>query len=254
MQFLHTRTHNTHQQTLFCFSPPVMLATMIIEFGTAIYLCWRYRLTRKTRLTVAGLICLGVFQLAEYLICEATGIDGLSWARIGHIAISLLPPIGISLAMELAHKRQRIFETIIYCLCAGFIGFYGFWSGAISSETCQGNYVIFRGDYPYAGPIYALYYFSLLAIGVGLSFHYGRQAPAPLKKALYGLAIGYLTFIVPTTIVYLLDQTLVNAIPSIMCGFAVFLAIMIAGFTVPYGDYPCQQWALNQSAKKSATT
>ena len=227
---------------------------MLIEFGEAFYLCWRYRLTRKTRLTVAGLVCLGVFQLAEYLICEATGIDGLSWARIGHIAISLLPPIGISLAMELAHKRQRVLETVIYCVCAGFIGFYGFWSGAITSETCQGNYVIFCGDYPYAGPIYALYYFSLLALGVSLCFYWGHQSQSRLKKSLYGLAIGYLTFIIPTTIVYLLNPTLTSAIPSIMCGFAVFLAIMIAGFTVPYGQYPRRQFSLDEHKPKAIVT
>ena len=227
---------------------------MLIEFGEAIYLCWRYRLTRKTRLTVAGLICLGVFQLAEYLICERTGIDGLSWARIGHVAISLLPPIGISLAMELACKRQRVLETVIYCVCAGFIGYFGFWSGAIAREPCQGNYVIFQGDYRYAGPIYATYYFSLLALGVSMCFYWGRQSQPPRQKALYGLAIGYLTFIVPTTVVYLLDQTLINAIPSIMCGFAVLLAIMIAGFTVPYGDYPQRHLSFKQSGKKAITT
>jgi len=226
-----------HSTRLACFSPPVMLVTMLIEFGGALWLAWRYRLTRRARLAIAGLVCLGVFQLAEYLICEASGIDGLSWARIGHVAISLLPPIGVSLALELADHRSPVLETAIFCLCAGFIGYYGFWSGAITSETCQGNYVIFTGESHVAGAIYGLYYFSLLAVGTGVSAYYARRISGQRRIALWGLLIGYLTFIIPTTVIYLLDDSIRGGIPSIMCGFAVFLALMILGVAIPNGDF-----------------
>ena len=57
----------------FCFSPPVMLATFIIEFGFAFYSIWRYKMTTISRLVVAMLFALGSFQLAEYMICGGLG-------------------------------------------------------------------------------------------------------------------------------------------------------------------------------------
>ena len=55
---------------LYCFSPPVMIATFVIEVSLAIYTLWRYKLNPVTRLTVALLVCLAIFQLAEYNVCE----------------------------------------------------------------------------------------------------------------------------------------------------------------------------------------
>ena len=221
-----------------------MLATMLIEFGLAAYTLLGFKMTRRAVLTVAGLLCLGTFQLAEYLICERTGIDGLSWARIGHVAISLLPPIGISLGLELAGKRCKPLEAACYLGAIAFIGYYGFGSGAISASTCQGNYVIFAGERPLAGALYGLYYFGLLAVGTYIAFHYGRRADKNTRRALYGLMIGYLTFIIPTTVIYLLDPSVTGGIPSIMCGFAVFLALMIGGVVMPHGNYTPRDWRL----------
>ena len=88
---------------LYCFSPPIMVATFILEVAFAIYTIARYKLTPVSRLAVAILIGLAVFQLAEFNVCEgAFGVDSLTWARIGHVAITLLPPLGIQLATKLA--------------------------------------------------------------------------------------------------------------------------------------------------------
>ena len=77
-----------------------MLATLLIEFSGALYTLIRYRLTARTAILAASLLALGVFQLAEYFICTGVVLSGLSWARLGFVAISLLPPLGIELAMN----------------------------------------------------------------------------------------------------------------------------------------------------------
>ncbi len=43
---------STHKKHLYCFSPPVMLATMLIEFGLAAYTLLGFKMTRRAFLTI----------------------------------------------------------------------------------------------------------------------------------------------------------------------------------------------------------
>lgn len=60
-----------------------------------------------------------------------------------------------------------------------------------------------------------------------------RQSQHNRATALRALALGYLAFIVPTTAVNLINPATLAGIPSIMCGFAVLLAIILAGEVLP---------------------
>ena len=55
---------------LYCFSPAVMLATLTIEIILAIYTFWKYKLNAVTKIVIMLLICLALFQWAEYNVCE----------------------------------------------------------------------------------------------------------------------------------------------------------------------------------------
>ena len=218
---------------LYCFSPPVMLATFLIETIGAAYVAFRYKLNRVGQLSVLLLICLGVFQLAEYLICEKPLLPGLTWARIGYVAITILPPLGISLAMAIARKKSLLAQIVLYTICAAFIIFFLFIPGALSASTCLGNYVIFQA-LPNSMYIYALYYYGLLIIGTSLCFYWSKQVKVKARsQALFWLAIGYLAFILPTTTVNLINPLTISGIPSIMCGFAVLMALTLIFKVMP---------------------
>ena len=210
-----------------------MLATMLIEFGGAVYAAWRYKLNSVGRLIVAVLVLLGVFQLAEYMICEQIGLLGLTWARVGHVAITMLPPLGISLAMRIAKKENWPLETSMYAACIGFIAYFGFASSALSDQTCQGNYVIFTAN-PSAMLLYGAYYHSLLIASTALCYIWANQQKDSRRaEALAALAIGYLVFIIPTIVVNLIAPETRAAIPSVMCGFAVLLAVILLAGVLP---------------------
>ena len=218
----------------YCFSPPVMLATFIIEIACAVYVLWRYKLTPVTRLAASILIGLATFQLAEYNICEgAWGVDSLAWARIGYVAITLLPPLGFHLATKLAGQKQTVLVTAAYGVAALFSIFFLFVGNGIQSEQCLGNYVIFSTASWAIGP-YAVYYYGLLLMAVGYAWQAGKTLKSRnQKKSLYALAIGYLAFIVPTTTVNIIDPSTIAGIPSIMCGFAVLLALVLTFVVLP---------------------
>lgn len=220
---------------LYCFSPPVMLATFIIEIACVIFVIYRYKLTAITRLAIAIMLCLAVFQIAEYNVCEgAYGLDSLTWARIGYASITLLPPLGLHLAIRLTKQKQPLFIASAYLTAFIFACIFLFVGQGMQSHECLGNYVIFAIA-PWAIPAFILYYYGWLMVTVIYALRMASILTVPTqKKALYALAIGYLAFIVPTIAATIVDPSVRAGIPSIMCGFAVILAIIITGFVVPY--------------------
>lgn len=219
---------------LYCFSPLVMITTFIIEIACAIYIVARYKLTPITRLGVALLIGLAVFQLAEYNVCEGSwGIDSLTWARIGYVAITVLPPLGLHLVMRIAGKKHPILIASAYASAAIFAFIFLFVGHGMSGHLCQGNYVIFQIA-PWVVAPYVIYYYGWLLMTVRFSLHYAvRAASRNVKAALIALAVGYAAFIVPTILVNTLDPSTTAGIPSIMCGFAVILALILTSIVIP---------------------
>lgn len=219
---------------LHCFSPPVMMATFAIEIGLAIYVTWRYSLTNITKLAVGILFFLGVFQLAEYNVCEgAFGLDSLTWSRLGYVAITMLPPLGFHLATRIAGEKRYGMVTAAYVSAGLFAAFFALSGHGMTSSACLGNYVIFKTA-PAAAPLYTAYYYGWLIVGTAYSLSMARRQSKPhYANALKALAFGYMAFIIPTTAVNVIDPATIAGIPSIMCGFAVVLAIMLAGEVLP---------------------
>lgn len=217
---------------LFCFSPPVMIATFALETIFAVYVIWRYKLNPISRLVVLILIFLATYQLAEYMICEVVGLQPLTWSRIGYVAITMLPALGIHLAYEIAGAKKRPLLLPAYITTAAFIIFFVVSGNWVTESVCLGNYVIFD-TIPGMTGMYALFYYGWLSAGVYICMSLAGKAKTNIESALKGLAIGYLAFLVPTTTVNLLDPGTLSGIPSIMCGFAVLLALTLVLWVLP---------------------
>jgi len=219
--------------TLYCFSPPVMIATFVIELSLAVYIAWRYKLNRINRLAIMILALLATFQLAEFNICGST-LAPLSWARLGFVAITLLPPLGLHMITAISGHKQTNLLALDYTLAGIFVLFFGFFPNAIFHELCGGNYILFHISSGVGWP-YALYYYgSLIAAIVLCMREYNRPKTKPLtKQTLRWHAVGMLVFMVPTTVVNTLDPSTMAAVPSILCGFAVFYALILGFMIVP---------------------
>jgi hypothetical protein len=218
--------------TMYCFSPPVMLATFAVEICLVAYTVWRYKLNRVSRLAMAMFSFLAVFQLAEYMVCGGLGMTANTWARVGFAAITMLPPLGVSLVYALAGKTNKPVVVATYAAAAGFMGYFLLASDVFTGSQCLGNYVIFQLGTT-ATQLYTIYYYGLLLFTIGLSFQFAGAADAKRKRALQTFSAGYILFMLPTTIVNTIDPTTMSGIPSIMCGFAVLLALVIAFWVMP---------------------
>lgn len=224
--------------TLNCFSPPIMLATLLIEFSLAIYTIWRYKLTPISRLIAISLVSLATFQVAEYFVCTGYGFRGEQWSRLGFAAITTLPPLGLHMMHQLAGKPSRTLVKTAYITMVGFIVFFLTYHTAFIGHQCTGNYVIFQIGLRMGG-LYATYYYGWLFIGILLGVRWAnelRDKGVKVRKqleAVRALIIGYLIFLVPTALANSVAPSTRRGIPSIMCGFAVLFALIMGLYILP---------------------
>jgi hypothetical protein len=219
--------------TFMCFSPPVMLATFVIEIILLIATLATRKMNKVTKLICATLFALALFQLCEYFVCGGLGVNANMWSRIGFVSITTLPPLGLHLMYAIAGKKSKWVVPAGYGLMAAWIIAFGFTEQAFSSHQCVSNYVIFN-LHDYVGYVYSAYYYGLLLAGIWLAMRFGEKAKNPQQKeALYGMIVGYLVFLIPTAVVNTINPATMAGIPSIMCGFAVLFAIILYGYILP---------------------
>lgn len=215
-----------------------MIATMVLESLLIIYAIWRYRLTLLTRLAVLILAALAVFQLAEYFVCTGYGVEDAVWSRLGFVAIAALPALGLHILHILADNPKRRLVYLNYGMMAAFMGFFVFSSQVFSGYQCTGNYVIFQLR-PLVGGVYYVYYYGWLFTAICLGARWATQlrsrGAARLRQlqAVQGMVLGYLVFLVPVTLANTVSPATRRGIPSIMCGFAVLFALILALYVLP---------------------
>lgn len=219
--------------TLYCFSPPVMLATIIIEFGLLIYSLVRYRFTLVTKLVALTLFSLAMFQVAEFRTCgKVLGEASLLWSRMGYVFITLLPPLGLHLISAIAKKKPSLLHWVADASAAVLVVIFGLLPSSLYLAVCGGNYVIFK-IHAALGVVYGFYYIGFLLAGLALAASYMKKAKKDQYKALTWVMLGYLMFLIPTGIVNVIDPKSINGVPSIMCGFAVLYALTLAFVVLP---------------------
>lgn len=208
-----------------------MLATLIFEFSAAIYSLIRYRMNTISRLIIAILITLGLFQLSEYMICGGLGLTSANWMKFGYITTALLPALGLHLVFAIAEKKKPILLGLAYATAAIFVIYYFADTSAISGQQCFANYAVFYA-HGFMSQLFSVYYLFWLTVNFVLALHWSIKLPDK-RKTLRATVIGEAIFIVPTYLFNIIDPTTVRAIPSIMCGFAVLFAITLVVFVLP---------------------
>lgn len=229
---LYMEKHNSSKKVAYCFSPSVMVATCEIEFALLIFTLIRYKINKLTILVSLLFGFLALFQISEYNVCRGY-INASLWSHIGYISITLLPTLGIHIINVIRKKKDNRLVYFGYITSLIFVGYFALTVGSITGHQCLGNYVIFQVNKNLSW-LYALYYYGWVITGTIVSFFYAEETRnKKIKYALYAFSAGYASFLIPTTTANLLDKATLNGIPSIMCGFAVLLAIIVTFLVLP---------------------
>lgn len=216
---------------MFCFSPPVMIATFVIELLLAAMLLIRNHKSPFSRAAAFALVLLGSFQISEYFICT-TSNTSLLWPRVGMAAISLLPPTGIYLVSLMSRKPH--FLKLSYALGIGFFLYFLFVPKSFVQPICGGNYVVLNVASGFYW-LYSIYYIGFLLLGIWEALEKIKELKrgSQTKRMLKWSIVSYTSFMLPTAIMYLIYPISRHAIASIMCGFAVVMAFILAFKVVP---------------------
>ncbi len=219
--------------TFYCFSPFVMALTFVVEALLLAYVVVKSGAkSLELRLLISLIFFLALFQLSEYGVCEDLFMDSQTWGKIGFVSIALLPALGLHLVQTIRRDRSIAQSYIGYGLAALFsFAFVGF--NAFESIGCLGNYAIFEFNSD-LGIAFAIYYYALLGAATVLAFQGWRHIRRKKdKQALMSIILGYASFALPGSFIHFVINTPGNGLPSIMCGFALIFAFVLALYTAP---------------------
>ena len=234
---------------MYCFSPPVMAITAIVELSLMVWSLYKYRHTKVGRLTAALLFFLAAFQVAEYNICGRFGLNAEWWSRFGFMVIAVLPPLGIHLSLTIAKADWTWLKRLAYASAAVWIGLFGFTNNMFADHGCGGNYILFHVK-PHYGILYGLHYYFWLFVGIALSLWLLRGQNKVKRESLLMMVIGYLVFIVPTALVNTIKPETLAGVPSILCGFAIFFAVILAFGILPNEHRPVKKVKAKMTTRK----
>lgn len=217
---------------LGCFSPPVMVATFAVEIFLAAHTFIRFKMNPKGRAIIALLVCLAAFQLAEFYVCTQSSF-GILASRAGYVAITFLPAIGLYLMSLLTVPMQRKTHYTVFGTTFLVAMYFLFAPNAFKSYECTGNYVIFQMSYLSAF-MYGIFYYFLLAAAILRGVEYlVKSRDVSSRSAARWLLAGYAIFIVPVAVLTVLHPDTRQAVPSLLCGFAILLAIILGVRVAP---------------------
>lgn len=209
-----------------------MVATFLIEVSLALYTVIRYKFDARSRSILALLLCLATFQIAEYFVCTNTTI-AINASRAGYVAITFLPALGFYLMGLLTVPLSRLVNIGSFFLTWFVAAYFLLAPHVFNSYVCTGNYVIFQlGQIPSFA--YGVFYYAFLAFAIGRGIIFLIQQPnAKTVDAVHWLLAGYGVFIVPVAILTVFHPDTRQAIPSLLCGFAILLAIILGARIAP---------------------
>lgn len=215
--------------TFYCFTPPVSFATFLIEFIFAFYVLYKYKPTLFSYLCVLTLMCLGLFQLSEFLICTTPYFDFA--IKMGFISITLLPALGLHIATILTGKGKRI-TALSYLAASGFIIALLFVPEIAFLASCQPHYVDVRSINPLFGYLFAAHYGVFMLLGILLLGNSIRKRIGDKKQQKW-MIVSYLVFIVPSLGLTYMRILSDSSIISVMCGFALITAVIFVFIIIP---------------------
>ncbi len=216
-----------------CFAPYISLSTFIIEFLLALYFFLKNPRDNLNRVISLVSFLLGLYQLNEFLICT-TSVPVFTVLAMNVTA--LLPALAISYALIVWRKKIKLYwHILIYLPAIFFIVMFSIMDFYHISAQCMSVFI----QYPPTGLIgqfYGTYYLSYI-VGAVIMFHLSSSDAKNIKeKRMSQLGmLGMFIFTIPTFIFLIFLPALRIRFASILCEFALLLAIQLI-FVLAYKE------------------
>ena len=206
-----------------CFAPYISLSTFVIEVLLAIFFFVKNPKDKLNRIVAIISLGLGLYQLNEFLIC-ITKVPVFTILAMSVTAI--LPALAISFALVVWKKKlNSMWMMLIYSPAIFFIIMFSVNTYLNNSAQCMSVFV----QYPDSGLIgrfFELYYFVYI-LGAAALFNFSstHSKSVPEKRISQLGLLSMFIFPVPTFIFLIFLPSLEVQFASILCEFALLLAI-----------------------------
>jgi len=154
------------------------------------------------------------------------------WAKIGFITYSFLPAIGFHAMVRIFKKKINLFWIYLIPVSASLIAVFGnnfvidaqcsrFFVDVVLNKTSRYEFINILYYWTYM-----IYYFSFIALSLFIVVKDFFHQKSKVKKLIdEDIAIGITLMMVPTFILMVVFRFSEIRFPSVLCGFAVFVAI-----------------------------
>ncbi len=215
------------------YFPALALCTAFFELAAA---TWVFRSPgRANVLRPTGLI---LIFLAGYQLLEAYACGNPSMTLVGRLALAdviWLPPLGVWLIIQLAAPDDGLFRRFgkgLFGIAGGLAAFILLDDQFVRRTVCQA--VI--ATYHTPGPVYmfygGFYQFGLMAMIFGAAKGMIRSDDPSVRRHLGDIQMGTIGFVLPALITEVVVPQSSTSTPSVMCHFAVVLAVFLVRMTV----------------------
>ena len=184
--------------------------------------------------TSAILVLLAGYQISEVAICANVAGAGFL-PRLAFIIVTWLPPLGLLLIAQLRRPRSRGSYAGAYGLlaaAAGIVAWIVIDGSFATASVCNAVYA----RYVHVMPRFLAYawFYWLGLLGMAVFSGYGAMAcqDEQRKQQLTLLCGGTLAFVFPSIALSWVVPTTRGALPSILCHFALLLAVCLARLLV----------------------
>jgi len=213
-----------------CFTPTISLATAIIEFILATILLLFFKKTDLRNFFVVIIYLLGFYQFTEFMLCNSN--SPFLWAKIGFSTYSFLPAITLHAVLKFLKKKPSlilIYTIPMFALITAFAT-----PEFIMNTQCNNFFItvntIFNDTSLLSNGIlfwtYTIYYFGFVLFGIILLYKNYQKQKSKIKKEIEIVEIaGILLATIPTIILIIFLPFSRFELPSILCQFALLVAI-----------------------------
>jgi hypothetical protein len=187
-------------------------------------------------LVISIIFLLMFYQAFEFIMCNL-GLDSSFNAFLAFADISFLPPLGLYFVLSFYKYRSKYF-VFIFLPAIAFVIYYSTIIEQFNVNACTVFYAIYK--YP-QGDLYGFFYYTPVLVTMALLIHGIRKSSD--KRVIHlskVLLTAYILISIPVVTAFVLvlsDQMLlVHSIVSVMCKFAVLLAVALTYFVLNKKD------------------
>jgi len=216
------------QKSLMNYSPALALITAVLELLIVLRtIFWVKEKNHIIFTTCIILTLLAGYQILEVLICQHV-LQSNFLSRLAFMVIAWLPPFGVLLISYIYPKLKKLYPIFLFILALAINILVIFNTGFVEKSTCRLVLAFYTNPLPQYLFYIAFYWLGLLSM-ILLSLSCWLKSRNSIKgKLLKQIFYGTLGFVLPAALTLIFFPSLSGSMPSILCHFAIILAIFLA--------------------------